>query len=68
VPVEVVDALGAGKRPAALAGDDAARSAFERLPYRHRQRHVLTIERAKAAETRQRGVQKALTVLREGGR
>jgi len=53
---------------AALAGDDAARAAFEGLPYSHRQRHVLAIEGAKTAETRQRRVQKALEMLREGGR
>jgi hypothetical protein len=53
---------------AALAGDDVARAAFERLPYSHRQRHVLAIEGAKAAETRQRRVQKAVEMLREGGR
>jgi len=53
---------------AALAGDDAARAEFERLPYSHRQRHVLAIEGAKAPETRQRRVAKALEMLREGRR
>jgi len=53
---------------AALAEDDAARTAFEGLPYSHRQRHVLAIEGAKAPETRQRRVAKALEMLREGRR
>jgi len=53
---------------AALAEDDAARTAFEGLPYSHRQRHVLAIEGAKAPETRQRRVTKALEMLREGRR
>jgi hypothetical protein len=53
---------------AALAGDDAARVTFEALPYSHRQRHVLAIEGAKAPETRQRRVAKALEMLREGRR
>jgi hypothetical protein len=51
---------------AALADDDAARAAFERLPYSHQLRHVLAIEGAKAADTRQRRVTKALEMLREG--
>ena len=53
---------------AALAADDAARAEFEALPYSHRLRHVLAIEGAKAAETRQRRVEKALELLREGRR
>ena len=53
---------------AALAGDDAARSEFERLPYSHRLRHVLAIEGAKAADTRHRRVTKAVEMLREGRR
>jgi hypothetical protein len=53
---------------AALAADDVARAEFEALPYSHRLRHVLAIEGAKAAETRQRRVEKALELLREGRR
>ncbi|MGY1810629.1 YdeI/OmpD-associated family protein [Blastococcus sp. SYSU D00669] len=53
---------------AALAGDDAARATFEKLAYSHRQRHVLAIEDAKTPETRARRVEKALAMLREGGR
>ena len=52
----------------ALAGDEAAREAFERLSYSHRRRHVMAIEDAKTPETRQRRVTKALEMLREGGR
>jgi len=53
---------------AALDGDDAAREAFERLSYSHRRRHVMAIEEAKTAETRQRRVAKALETLRDGRR
>ena len=53
---------------AALADDGVARSAFDRLPYSHRLRHVLAVEGAKAPETRRRRVEKALDMLREGGR
>jgi bifunctional DNA-binding transcriptional regulator/antitoxin component of YhaV-PrlF toxin-antitoxin module len=53
---------------AALATDDAARTAFEALPYSHRQRHVLAIEDAKTPETRARRIDKALELLRAGGR
>ena len=51
---------------AALAGDDAARRAFEALPYSHRQRHVLAVEGTKNPETRQRRIGKALEMLRSG--
>jgi hypothetical protein len=53
---------------AALADDDAARTTFERLPYSHQLRHVLAIEGAKAADTRQRRVSKVVEMLREGSR
>jgi hypothetical protein len=53
---------------AALSSDDAARSAFEALPYSHQQRHVLAIEDAKTPETRARRIDKALSMLRDGGR
>ena len=49
---------------AALAGDDAARAAFEALPDSHKQRHVLAIEDARTAETRARRIDKALEMLR----
>jgi hypothetical protein len=51
---------------AALAGDEPARAAFERLAYSHQLRHVLAVEGAKAAETRQRRIDKTLEMLREG--
>ena len=53
---------------AALAEDDSAREAFERLSYSHRRRHVLAIEEAKTPETRQRRIAKALQLLREDQR
>jgi hypothetical protein len=53
---------------AALGGDDDARNAFEALPYSHRLRHVLAVEGAKAAETRQRRIASALEMLRAGRR
>ena len=53
---------------AALAEDDAAREAFQRLSYSHRRRHVLAIEEAKTPETRQRRIANALQLLREDQR
>ena len=50
---------------AALAGDEPARRAFERLAYSHQLRHVLAVEGAKAPETRQRRINKTLEMLRE---
>jgi hypothetical protein len=49
----------------ALAADPAAQAAFERLPYSHRQRHVLAIDEAKAPETRARRVAAAVAMLRK---
>jgi hypothetical protein len=49
---------------AALAGDEPAQRAFERLSYSHRLRHVLAVEGAKAPETRQRRIDQALAMLR----
>jgi hypothetical protein len=48
---------------AALAGDPAAAAAFARLSYSHQQRHVLAVEAAKAPETRQRRIAKAVADL-----
>ena len=59
--VEVPEAL-AG----ALAEDDAARAAFDRLSYTHRKEHARWIDDAKREETRERRVAKALEMLREG--
>ena len=50
----------------ALAADEPARRAFERLAYSHQLRHVLAVEGAKAADTRRRRIDKTLEMLREG--
>lgn len=49
---------------AALDADPAAREGFDRLAYSHRLRHVLAINEAKAPETRQRRIAKAIEMLR----
>jgi hypothetical protein len=49
----------------ALAGEDKARRFFEGLSYSHQRRIVLGIEGAKTAETRQRRIDKAVSMLRE---
>lgn len=59
--VEVPDDL-----RAALAGDPAAGTFFDKLAYSHQLRHVLSITEAKTPETRQRRIEKALEMLREG--
>lgn len=51
---------------AALAQDEAAKQAFDKLSYSNQRRHILSIEDAKTPETRQRRIDKALTTLREG--
>jgi uncharacterized protein YdeI (YjbR/CyaY-like superfamily) len=55
VPEDVVTALDA---------DPSARSAFEKLSYSHQRAHVLPINDAKTAETRQRRIQKSIEILR----
>ena len=50
----------------ALERDVEAKRYFEGLSYSQKQRHVLPIEQAKTAETRQRRIGKALSILREG--
>jgi uncharacterized protein YdeI (YjbR/CyaY-like superfamily) len=50
----------------ALERDVEAKRYFEGLSYSQKQRHVLPIEQAKTAETRQRRIGKALSNLREG--
>jgi hypothetical protein len=68
VDVEVDDAPREVEVPedlaAALAADDAAQSAFDRLSYSNKRRIVLSVEGAKAAETRARRIDKALVELR----
>ncbi len=51
---------------AALASDAAAKQFFESLAYSHKLRHVLAIDGAKTPETRQRRIDKAVEMLREG--
>jgi Bacteriocin-protection, YdeI or OmpD-Associated/Domain of unknown function (DUF1905) len=51
---------------AALDGDAAARTFFDALSHSNRLRHVLSIESAKAPETRQRRIDKSVSELREG--
>ncbi len=51
---------------AALEGDLAAKQFFDSLAYSHQLRHVLAITDAKTPETRQRRIDKALEMLREG--
>lgn len=50
----------------ALARDADARRFFDSLSYSNQLRHVLAIEDAKTPETRQRRIDKAVTMLREG--
>ena len=50
----------------ALDRDAEARRFFEGLSYSNKQRYVLPIEQAKAAETRRRRIAKAVSELREG--
>jgi hypothetical protein len=52
----------------ALSRDTVAKTAFDALSFSHQQQHVLAIEGAKAAETRQRRIAKALEMLRAGSR
>lgn len=51
---------------AALDQDVAAKRFFEGLSYSNQSRHVLSIEDAKTAETRQRRIEKAVSQLRAG--
>jgi hypothetical protein len=57
VPPDFVDALD---------GDADARRFFDGLSYSNRRRFVLQIEDAKTPETRQRRIDKAVSMLREG--
>jgi hypothetical protein len=51
---------------AALAADPDALRFFDGLSYSNKQRVVLPIEAAKAPDTRQRRVEKAISLLRQG--
>ena len=55
-----------GDFQAALAAEPAAKQFFDSLAYSHQLRHVLAITSAKTPETRQRRIDKALVMLREG--
>jgi hypothetical protein len=57
VPPELADAL---------AGNQQAGDAFERLSYTHRREFAEWVAEAKRAETRTRRAQQALAMLREG--
>jgi len=50
----------------ALGRDRVAQQVFEGLSYSMKRSHVLSIEGAKAPETRQRRIDKAMATLREG--
>lgn len=52
---------------AALDREPAARRHFEKLSYSRKQWYVLPIEGAKTPETRQRRLEKAITLLQAGG-
>lgn len=57
VPPDLADALGA---------DADARRVFDGLSVSNRKRMVLSVETAKTAETRQKRITKAVSMLREG--
>jgi hypothetical protein len=59
--VEVPEALAT-----ALAGDDAARTAYEGMAFTHRKEYARWIEEAKREATRERRVTQALEMLRAG--
>ncbi|MEA2646689.1 MAG: hypothetical protein QOE92_1772 [Chloroflexota bacterium] len=50
----------------ALDAEPKARQFFDGLSYSNRQRHVLSVEGAKAEETRQRRIEKAVAMFKEG--
>ena len=49
----------------ALDQDAATKQAFDGLSYSQQLRHVLSVEQAKTAETRQKRIAKAISMLRE---
>lgn len=50
----------------ALEREPEAKSYFEELSYSNKLRHVLAIEGAKAAETRQRRIEKSVELFKQG--
>jgi hypothetical protein len=59
VPADLSDAMDA---------EPETRQFFDKLSYSHQLAHVLAIEQAKTTETRQRRVEKAMAMLRDGRR
>jgi uncharacterized protein YdeI (YjbR/CyaY-like superfamily) len=51
---------------AAIAGDPAARAAFDGLSFTHQREYVEWVTGAKRPETRRRRVQQAVVMLRDG--
>lgn len=51
---------------AALKGNARAKQEFEGLSYSHKRRHVMAIDQAKTAETRERRIAKTVQLLSEG--
>jgi hypothetical protein len=51
---------------AALQADSAARLTFDGLSYSNKRWHVLQVEGAKTAETRERRIARSVDILREG--
>jgi uncharacterized protein YdeI (YjbR/CyaY-like superfamily) len=51
---------------AALDAEPAARAFFEKLSYSNKLRHVLAIDGAKSAETRERRIAKSVSLFAEG--
>jgi uncharacterized protein YdeI (YjbR/CyaY-like superfamily) len=51
----------------ALDSEPSARRAFDALSYSHKRQHLLAIEGAKTAETRQRRIEKIIGTLRGAG-
>lgn len=49
----------------ALSQDAAARSAFDKMPFSHKQRWVLSITSAKTLQTRERRIAKAIEAIRQ---
>jgi hypothetical protein len=50
----------------ALSSNAAAKKFFDGLSYSNKRRHVLSIEQAKTEETRNRRIDKAISMLQEG--
>jgi|WetSurMetagenome_2_1015567.scaffolds.fasta_scaffold750723_2 uncharacterized protein YdeI (YjbR/CyaY-like superfamily) len=50
----------------ALAGNEPAKAAFDKLPYAHQKEYLEWIESARKAETRQSRIAKALEMLLKG--